>query len=612
MQDLLLVRHSSALRTISENDALLVLNENERLLERRHIEVPTADLNDAVEQGDWVGHGATMREHAAKIRQEADDCHAKRIHYLGLAEVPHILALAAYIGYEWDILPHDHHGEAGPWKWPSAGRTVSLKFLGSEALNATVEARGEAVLRVSISAVISDEDVRAVVGDGVLADVGLTLDGEAPRPRSIKSPEDVAAVREAFRDLFFRLRNARPGIERVHLFVAAPPSICFVVGQELNPRNSPPIQTYRYRNGDITVPKQQAAILISGTAEQPPPALLSSEEREVAEKIRASIWPSVVFDVETYCKNQRVDGKTQGLWFDHLVHKEALKKVSPFPTLPALASFLPAGVTVSAEPLEGRDFYFDDIAKKWHLNDHLLVGLDRATEDDQELQQLIALFLFHEYVHLFHSIGKRTAEEVGKFANCLEHIDYTADTYALLHQIDFHRGKVTQVFEEDGAIRFLCDQIDLVIRSFWAFDEGIGNEWQVRRIRRYLNWYWRLAQMQRVQEIDVAMSLFTSKPYVELSGLQQVSRGRRTFARLDRLDRTTDLEMAIVMENEKLYRLSESPNTRLSDLLHHFSGGKHEEIRGFFNAVYDIAEGHGSAVLPCTRPVSVDSIFAMV
>jgi hypothetical protein len=117
--------------------------------------------------------------------------------------------------------------------------------------------------------------------------------------------------------------------------------------------------------------------------------------------------------------------------------------------------------------------------------------------------------------------------------------------------------------------------------------------------------------MQRVQKLEVAMSLLATKPHVEIGGLKQISRGRRTFARLNHLDETTHLEMALVMDNAKLYRVSESPNTKLSELLRHFLDGNHEGIKGFFSAVYDIAEGHGSTVLPSPRCISTNNSLTM-
>jgi hypothetical protein len=70
-----------------------------------------------------------------------------------------------------------------------------------------------------------------------------------------------------------------------------------------------------------------------------------------------------------------------------------------------------------------------------------------------------------------------SAEEVGKFANCLEHIDYTANVYALLHQLDLIRFSDATIIESvDSLRRFFVEQIDLIIRSFWAFDTELGSE----------------------------------------------------------------------------------------------------------------------------------------
>ena len=601
---ILLIRQSSALRSISADEAVQVLTEEERTLERHHIEVPTAQFADAIMQGDWGGQDAFLREAAARIRAEADRFEDSAIHFLGLAEVPHLIALGAHVGYERVVVFHDHHGEAGPWRWPETGRTVELTTAGTDDLTATVTARGAAVLRVSISATISEADVREAVGDGTLADIELTLAHRAPQPGTIRSDADVEAVRQAFRTLYCMLRNKRPGIEVIHLFVSAPPSMCFVIGQELTLRNAPPVQTYRYRTGDGTMPAQQPAILLSDSAGRPPLAPLTEVELATAAHVRSEIWPAALQDVERYVANKSADRQVDGLWFDSFTHRSEVRCAAPFPTLPSLASFVPREVDIDPEPYAG-DFAFNETKRRWHLNDRLLVALRRAADgSDERLRQLIRLFLFHEYVHLFHSIGKHTAAEVGKFANCLEHIDYTADTYALLHQLDLCRYNDSKLLSDLKVVcDFLADQIELALRSFWAFDVDAGNEWQVRRIRRYLNWYWRQIQIESAQSVEAIMMLFSRQPRLEIGGLYQVARGRRVIAFLDRIDKTTHLELAIVMENEKLFRLSDGPNTNLGELLASFGRGEHERIQQFFRSVYDTAQGQGAAVQPATSPV---------
>ena len=49
------------------------------------------------------------------------------------------------------------------------------------------------------------------------------------------------------------------------------------------------------------------------------------------------------------------------------------------------------------------------------------------------------LFLFHEYVHDHQTLTSTTAREVGKFGSVMEHIDYVADSYALLHELAYAR-----------------------------------------------------------------------------------------------------------------------------------------------------------------------------
>lgn len=604
-QQILIIRQPSALRAITEEEALQVLTPDEQALPRREIEVQTSQFADAVAQGDWGGQDAYLREAAAKIRALADELGNVALHYVGLAEVPHVIALGAHVGNERVVIPHDHIGADGPWRWTEVGQTITLKIVGTDELKISVKARGAAVIRVSISNTVTDEDVRAVVGEATLADVAITHAEVVPARNLICSLADVEAVRKAFIAAYGAVLNARPGIDVIHLFVAAPPSVCFAVGQELVLRNGKPVQTYRYRSGNGDAPKQQTAIFLSPTAEQIALVPLTGDELAIAQRVRNDVWPAALRDLERYAANKQADGHNEGLWYENFIHRDAFRRAAPFPALPSLPTFIPLDVNVDPEPFAA-DFAFEEAGRKWwRLNDRLLVGLHRAADGDyHRLQMLIRLFLFHEYVHLFHSIGKHTAAEVGKFANCLEHIDYTADTYALLHQLDLSRYEDHTLGQFVPMQKFLVNQVELAIRSFWAFDADAGSEWPVRRIRRYLNWYWRQVQIENAGSAEGVAMLFTRQPRLEIGGLYQVARGRRVVAFLDKLDPSTHLEFAVVMENEKLFRLSDSPNTNLRELLASFRKGEHMEIQKFFRSAYDTARGQGSAVQPVVPAVA--------
>src|SRR4051794_31396815 len=136
-RQILVIRQSSSLRAITEEEALQALSPDERGLPRRDVEVATAQFADAVRQGDWGGHDTYLREAAAKIRALADQLGDVAVHYVGLAEVPHVVALGAHLGSERVIVAHDHHGEAGPWQWPATEQTINLKTVGTEELKVT-------------------------------------------------------------------------------------------------------------------------------------------------------------------------------------------------------------------------------------------------------------------------------------------------------------------------------------------------------------------------------------------------------------------------------------------------------------------------------------------
>jgi hypothetical protein len=108
-----------------------------------------------------------------------------------------------------------------------------------------------------------------------------------------------------------------------------------------------------------------------------------------------------------------------------------------------------------------------------------------------------------------------------------------------------------------------------------------------------MNWYWRSVQIRRSQTLAQALRLFRRQPHVELAGLHQFARGRRVLVRLDRFDASTQLELAIVLEDDRLYRAQESPNASLNGLLTAFTQGHHEDIRNYFATVFEGAKQTG-------------------
>ena len=592
---LILIRHSSQLRSVTEQEVLATLAGSDLTLPRELVSVDTTGFADDVAAGDWERSTAYLRERAATIHRLAnDDPRAAELRYFGLAEVPHVIALGAFIGDERRVTVVDYDRERDRWAWRGSDRTLTVTP--TELPREQVRQPGIAVVRVAISAPISDVDVIAAVGATHLADVTIAPEGRPPVTGIVQSAADVEHVRQVFRATLSAIFAARPQVDAIHLFVAAPVSVCFVLGQELHLRSSVPVHTYRFRRGDGETAYSEAIRLSSATVATSP-APLSAEDRATAAEVRG-LWKEALQDVQTFAAvaKEHHDEKNVAAWWEPIKFA-AVSVAAPFPPLPPIWQLVDARDDVAAEPFDG-EYGRDKDGRVWRLSDGLLVGLHRAAGGDRAvLKRLIHLFLFHEYLHDHNVLTKYTAAEVGAFPNCLEHIDYAADLYALLHQLGWARAHERQLVATDDACQtYLADLIDLAIRSFWAFEPPTPiDEWQTRRLRRYLNWYWRHVQVKRAKSLDIAIHTLARQPAIELAGIAMRVSGRRVLANLTKPMRGDHLSLGIVLENEQLARITSSPVFNFDELLRAFREGNHEEIMGFFNAVYEDANSRGGA-----------------
>jgi hypothetical protein len=594
---LILIRHSSALRAVTDKEVLATLSADDLPLAREIVSVDTTPFAEEAAAGDWDRSERYLRERAAAILQLANgDARASELRYFGLAEIPDVIALGAFLGDERyvRVIDYDRHGEE--WAWPETDQTLSLTTtpLPMERLTQP----GIAVLRVSASALISDADAEAAVGRESLADVTIGPAEGAPKVGLVRSLADVEHVRSTFRSALSAIIAARPGVEVIHLFVAAPVSACFVIGQELHLRSTVPVLTYRFRKAEGETAYVEA-IRLTARASAAPEQSLSDADVARAAHIR-EVWKKALVSVQAYAAARKKEPIDPNVWYETFRLGAAMAAAHPFPSLPPLWEVVDPRDTVDPSSFDGEGGYgHDKDTHCWRLGDRLLLSLAHAAGDDETLQRLIQLFLFHEYLHEHNALTKYTAQEVGSYPNSLEHIDYAADLYALLHQLGWAMIYDTQVVAtHEAQCQFLAEQIDLILRSFWAFDQPFPrDEWQVRRLRRYLNWFWRHVQVKRAApNLAAALAALARRPAIELAGMRQRVAGRRILASTIKRLPGEQLSLAVVLEDERLMRISNSVVTNLEELLTAFRTGNHKAIQQFFNAVYEEAKNWGSAL----------------
>jgi hypothetical protein len=590
---LILIRHSG-LRVVTEQEVLATLTTEEAALAREIVHVDTTPFADDVAAGDWSRSALYLRERAAEVLRLADaDPRTPELRYFGIAEIPHIIALGAFISDERFVRVFDYDRNRDSWAWLDADAKATFTVASEGVPSEHLTQPGIAIVRLAVSATITDSDVEIAAGRDSLADVTITVTNTIPQVGLVRSPADVEMVRRAAREAFAAITGARPGVEKLDLFVAASVSVCFVVGQELHLRNAVPVQTYRFRKSE-TEPAYTAAIRLSSTEAVVPTPELSESEITTAAHVR-TVWSDALSAVHTLADLRKDEAPENARWYQALGLPE-LTVIQPFPGLPPLWKVIDFRDTVDATPFD-REYGLDKDVHRWRLGDRLLVGLQTAAGDDATLKRLIQLFLFHEYLHEHHSLTKYTATDVGSYPNCLEHVDYTADLYALLHQLAWARIYDRQrVATAEQQRAYLAEQIDLILRSFWAFDGPFPmHEWQVRRLRRYLNWYWRLTQVKRAPDLDIALRVLGRPPAIELAGVRQRVRERRHFADLTKPAPGDQLTLALVLEDERLLRVANSVVTNLDELLRAFRDGDHASIVQFFNSVFEDAKNWGGA-----------------
>jgi hypothetical protein len=590
----LIVRHPG-IRRIEAGEVLTALPPEVSNLPRVDHEVDTMQFSPQIEQDDWAGQSRFLAQEAAAIHEQIDRGGEVETHYFGIPEVPHAIAIGAFLGDERPVVLHDWDREAKSWKWPKTEQSIRVESRGlptGEPIGAT----GSVVLRVEISFPISDEDVRQVIGTNHLAEVRVVhAEGTPPEICKVQSLADLEMVRKEIRRALAALRMKFPNYETIHVFAAAPVSVCVALGQELKPRNMPPATTFRYRKVDGG-PAYKAALEISSRVEAEVESPLTEEERELAGSVR-KFWREALHEMDEYLTAMREEekGKTKLRWFESLSTAPLLKVVRPFPPLPRATEVCPRDAKVADEPV-AREYSITTHDKTWHLSDRLLVAFNASVGGDpNQLKRLIRLFLFHEYLHEFHSLTKLRAPDVGTFANCLEFIDYTADVYALLHQLDLERKRSIKTLETDKAqLELLVEQVRLVIASFWAFERKPPiREMQIRRLRRYLNWYWRLVQLEVAPDLETALWLLGHPPQVEIGGLHQYSRPRRLWLNLGKTETGSRLELAVVLENLKLLRITDSTTANLGQLMEAFQRADSQAIVKFFRTVLEEARDKG-------------------
>lgn len=141
------------------------------------------------------------------------------------------------------------------------------------------------------------------------------------------------------------------------------------------------------------------------------------------------------------------------------------------------------------------------------------------------------------------------AGNIGSFPKVLETADYQADVYGILNEYSYASKAGYDVSDIKA---FFLNNINIATETMWSFDDRGKEleEMQIRRVSRYLIWYWQYVQIEKNgNSLDEIVRILEEKPVIEINGLKTKELNNRFFYDLNRRN-SKYLEIGLFKENE--------------------------------------------------------------
>lgn len=185
-----------------------------------------------------------LEQRLAQLLAEHPGAH---VAYHGIAHIP-LLFFAGYrLSNRRRVALYDFDRRGGTWDLlQRGGEQPGLNVSGLP--EGVVTARGEVVVRMSISYRVRPEVVAEVIPDPIGA---LDLALEQPVPDAITSEEHVWSCATLFRSVMDDVHERFPNASGIHIFYSGPPPLAFACGQFVSKTIHPRLVVYNYLASDV-------------------------------------------------------------------------------------------------------------------------------------------------------------------------------------------------------------------------------------------------------------------------------------------------------------------------------------------------------------------------
>ena len=556
---IILVSHE-VLADISQEEMLSALSEDYRALPRhivslKSIRTTLADLGSF----DWF---MAYRNQEAEVKEKllpvVQANSGWRIQYFGAAPIPLAMALGYKVGglANCDVYQKLHTSPGG-WGWPRYAETLSLMVPLSLSTE-RVKAPGDIVLRISLSHAVSEDDTSQVIKEP-LGQVALSL--QTPYEDGLQSARDLEVATSQMSEALDWAAQYRPNAQ-IHVFASLTVGAAFRFGTCINPTIHGQIHAYQYFAG--ASPRYHRAFVL----QQPgaPERVLTSDDKLACAQLREKAAEELAILKNQAAKIASRGGKT---WWENAFPGVTGELVgNNFDALAKISNTAMSQTSVDMEKTETTDgFFFNREHKTWEIGDRLLHAICMRLPEEADQRLAIRLFLLHESIHR-ETHHLRSGFQIRRFPKVVEILDYQADVWGFVYHLAL--SSVDQQDKGAGSIRTdLLRTIKIAIQTFWAFDSGSDpSRMEIRRVNRYLIWYWQRLEIEEIIEDDVnaALRILSRHPAVEIAGpVIKVVEGRVFFL----LDEVADAEIGLVTCS-RLFRFGHSNGSQVKDIIKGF------------------------------------------
>ena len=239
------IRHQSMERVESRLNAASLPGT----LKSANVEEIVIDQSDLYENGKLTNPleaARRQRDISHQLSEALNTYSDAELGYYGIAHIPLLFHIGCQLQNRKRFHFFDHNRKTNEWDLLQGGGDYPEIRL-AELLDDVSQKCGDVVVRISVSYLVTFEDVEGIVPNPI-ASLHLRID--QPRRDVVNSEEQLQQYGDTFRDVLDEIHNKLPNTERVHIFYAGPVALAVSFGRLISKTIHPKIIVYNYSSKD--------------------------------------------------------------------------------------------------------------------------------------------------------------------------------------------------------------------------------------------------------------------------------------------------------------------------------------------------------------------------